>query len=267
MLPTKIAFCSLDSVKAFSIALTLTGVALNFLSGCSTSVHAPDAATKNAANAQLSKNLVGSGKSGADKKDGVICDESSIPSAKVDAVPRSNFDPESPDMKAESDVDEKVLKAWRLAVKNEEKKSLEIIDSLDKKYPKFKTVAAMHAQILDHFGRKKEALKYYEEATSGNDFDLLHTFKMARAYRTAGDTKTAIEKYRKLVKEAPDFPPGKFGLAQVLLSEDKNSAEAKELFSSLNASDRATLDAEEAAANEKVKFNSNSSSKEVKPSK
>ena len=249
-----------------AIALTVAGFSLNFLSGCSSSVHAPEAATKNAANAQLSKNLVGS-TAGVDKKNGVICDESSIPSSKVDAAPGSNFNPESPDMKAETDVDEKVLIAWRLAVKHEEKKSLEMIDALDKKYPKFKTVAAMHAQILDHFGRKKEALKYYEEATSGNDFDLLHTFKMARAYRTAGDTKTAIEKYRKLVKEAPEFPPGKYGLAQVLLSEDKNSTEARELLSSLNASDRATLDAEETAANEKLKTNVSSSAKEVKPSK
>jgi tetratricopeptide (TPR) repeat protein len=255
------------STRAFSIAFTVTGVSLTFLSGCGTSVHAPDAATKNAANAQLSKNLVGSGKSGTDKKDGMVCDESSIPSSKVDAVPGSNFSPESPDMKAESDVDEKVLTAWRLAVKNDEKKSLEMIDALDKKYPKFKTVAAMHAQILDHFGRKKEALKYYEEATSGNDFDLLHTFKMARAYRTAGDTKMAIEKYRKLVKEAPDFPPGKFGLAQALISEDKNSAEARELLGRLNADDRATLEAEEAAANGKAKASNTSSSKEVKPSK
>ena len=263
MLSTKIAFCSLDSVKAFSIAVTLTGL----LSGCGATVHAPDAATKNAANAQLSKNLVGSGKFVADKKDGVICDESSISSSKVDAVAGSNFSPDSPDMKAETDVDEKVLTAWRLAVKNDEKNSLEMIDALDKKYPKFKTVAAMHAQILDHFGRKKEALKYYEEATSGNDFDLLHTFKMARVYRTAGDTKTAIVKYRKLVKEAPDFPPGKFGLAQALLSEDKNSAEARDLLGSLHADDRSTLEAEEAAANEKVKSSSSSSSKEVKQSK
>jgi tetratricopeptide (TPR) repeat protein len=253
----------LSTKKAFSIALALTGL----LTGCGTSVHAPDSATKNATNAELSKNLVGSGKSGADKKDGVVCDESSIPSSKIDAVAGSNFSPESPDMKAETDVDETVLKAWRLAVKNQEKESLEMIDALDKKYPKFKTVAAMHAQILDHFGRKKEALKYYEEATSGNDFDLLHTFKMARAYSTAGDIKTAIEKYRKLVKEAPDFPPGKFGLAQALLSEDKNSAEARELLGSLNADDRATLEAEEAAANEKKKSSSTSTPKEVKPSK
>jgi hypothetical protein len=51
------------------------------------------------------------------------------------------------------------------------------------------------------------------------------------------------------------------------LSEDKNSAEARDLLGSLHADDRSTLEAEEAAANEKVKSSSSSSSKEVKQSK
>ena len=227
----------LSTKVSFPAALTVAGLTLSFLSGCSSSVHAPDVATKNAANSEISKNLVDSKKA----------NDSSIPSTKVDAAPGSNFSPESPDMKAETEVDDKLLVAWRLAVKGKEEESLKMMSTLEKKFPKFKTIAAMHAQILDHFGRKQEALKFYEEATSGNDFDMLHTFKMARAYRTSGDTKTAIEKYRKLVKEAPDFPPGKFELAQALLSQDSNSAEARKLLSDLNADDRAKLEADQAA--------------------
>ncbi|CAN5212232.1 hypothetical protein BH10CYA1_BH10CYA1_43660 [soil metagenome] len=130
----------------------------------------------------------------------------------------------------ETAVADQSLVAWRKAIAGDEKGSLALMDKLDEKYPNILTLKFMRGQILEHFGKKKEALKYYQMAVTGNEFSSLKLFKLAEIKRTTGDAKGSIEDYQVLLKRAPDFVPAKVGLAQAYLALDKNSAEGKKLI-------------------------------------
>jgi len=130
----------------------------------------------------------------------------------------------------ETAVADQSLVAWRKAIAGDEKGSLALMDQLDEKYPNILTLKFMRGQILEHFGKKKEALKYYQMAVTGNEFSSLKLYKLAEIKRTTGDAKGSIEDYQMLLKRAPDFVPAKLGLAQALLAVDKNSAEGKKLI-------------------------------------
>ncbi|MBS1954764.1 MAG: tetratricopeptide repeat protein [Cyanobacteria bacterium SZAS-4] len=130
----------------------------------------------------------------------------------------------------ETAVADQSLVAWRKAIAGDEKGSLALMDKLDEKYPNILTLKFMRGQILEHFGKKKEALKYYQMAVTGNEFSSLKLYKLAEIKRTTGDAKGSIEDYQLLIKRAPDFVPAKLGLAQALLAVDKNSAEGKKLI-------------------------------------
>lgn len=158
-------------------------------------------------------------------------DKSSSTTTSSGSIFRAN----SPEMAAETEISDKSLKAWRLALKGDEKGSLAILDELDQKFPKMKTVAFMRGQVLEQLGKKAEAVKYYQLAATGNDFDLLTAFKVAETTRTSGDTKKAIQLFRGLTEKAPEFVPAHLGLAQSLLTEDRQSEEGKkELHNVLN---------------------------------
>lgn len=143
----------------------------------------------------------------------------------------------------ETAVAEQSLIAWRKALSGDEKGSLALLDKLDEKYPNILTLKFMRGQILEHFGKKKEALKYYQMAVTGNEFSSIKLFKLAEIKRTTGDAKGAVEDYRLLVQRAPDFAPAKLGLAQSLLALDKNSEEGKKLVEEVLAAEPANKEA------------------------
>ncbi|MBS2002318.1 MAG: tetratricopeptide repeat protein [Cyanobacteria bacterium SZAS LIN-5] len=143
----------------------------------------------------------------------------------------------------ETAVAEQSLIAWRKALAGDEKGSLAMLDKLDEKYPDILTLKFMRGQILEHFGKKKEALKYYQMAVTGNEFSSIKLFKLAEIKRTTGDAKGAVEDYRLLVQRAPDFAPAKLGLAQSLLALDKNSEEGKKLVEEVLAAEPANKEA------------------------
>jgi predicted Zn-dependent protease len=139
----------------------------------------------------------------------------------------------------ETAVADQSLIAWRKALAGDEKGSLAMLDDLDNKYPNILTLKFMRGQILEHFGRKKEALKYFQMAVNGNEFSSIKLFKLAEIKRTTGDAKGAVEDYRMLLQRAPDFSPAKMGLAQSLLALDKNSEEGKKLIDEVVAAEPA----------------------------
>lgn len=143
----------------------------------------------------------------------------------------------------ETAVAQQSLIAWRKAIAGDEKGSLALLDQLDEKYPNILTLKFMRGQVLEHFGRKKEALKYYQMAVTGNEFSSIKLFKLAEIKRTTGDAKGAVEDYRLLIKRAPDFPPAKLGLAQALLQLDKNSDEGRKLVEEVLAAEPANKEA------------------------
>ena len=118
-----------------------------------------------------------------------------------------------------------------------------LLNDLDKKYPKMKTVAFMKGQVLEKLGKKKEAVAYYQAAVTGNDFDQMKTYKLAEAMRTTGDIKGAIPVYRSLVATAPEFVPARLGLAKALLVQDKNSNEAKKELEKVVSDDPTSTEA------------------------
>ncbi len=137
----------------------------------------------------------------------------------------------------ETAVADQSLIAWRKATKGDEKGALAMLDDLDRKYPDILTLKFMRGQVLEHFGRKKEALKYYQQAVTGNEFSSLKLFKLAEIKRTTGDAKGSIEDYKMLIQRAPAFMPAKLGLAEALITLDKNSSEAKNLIDEVLASE------------------------------
>ncbi|HEY9731475.1 MAG TPA: tetratricopeptide repeat protein [Drouetiella sp.] len=143
----------------------------------------------------------------------------------------------------ETAVANQSLIAWRKAIAGDEKGSLALLDQLDEKYPNILTLKFMRGQVLEHFGKKKEALKYYQMAVTGNEFSSFKLFKLAEIKRTTGDAKGAAEDYRLLVKRAPDFAPAKLGLAQALLQLDKKSEEGRKLVEEVLAAEPANKEA------------------------
>lgn len=143
----------------------------------------------------------------------------------------------------ETAVAQQSLIAWRKAIAGDEKGSLALLDQLDEKYPNILTLKFMRGQVLEHFGRKKEALKYYQMAVTGNEFSSIKLFKLAEIKRTTGDAKGAVEDYRLLIKRAPDFPPAKLGLAQALLQLDKKSEEGRKLVEEVLVAEPANKEA------------------------
>jgi tetratricopeptide (TPR) repeat protein len=137
----------------------------------------------------------------------------------------------------ETAVADQSLLAWRKATGGDEKGALKMLDDLDRQYPHILTVQFMRGQVYEHFGEKKEALKYYQMAVTGNEFSSLKLFKLAEIKRTTGDAKGAIEDYKLLLQRDADFGPAQLGLAQALVVVDKNSAEARKLVDQVLANE------------------------------
>lgn len=120
------------------------------------------------------------------------------------------------DMNAEAEVSEACVKAWRTALKGDEKGALSQLDQLAKKYPNVGTIAMIRGQIYQRYGDQKGAIECYRQAVSVNEFDSFNRFKLAESLRNSGNSKQALPHYRRLLKSAPDFIDGKLGLAKAL---------------------------------------------------
>jgi len=193
-------------------------------SGCTQSVHAPQSAMGDIGQPPASRS---SGFSAVESSDNCI------------------------NMAGEQAIADASLKAWRCAQKGDEKGCMQLLDDVEKRFPNLGTTMTMRAQCLEKLGKKKEAIKYYQQAVSKNGFSSITNFKMAEAKRTTGDAKGAIEDYRRLMKMAPEFEQGMIGLAKALIQTgDKDGArtelaqllkqnpgniEAKKLILSLDA--------------------------------
>jgi predicted Zn-dependent protease len=130
-------------------------------------------------------------------------------------------------MTMEDEISTKCLAAWRTGLAGNLKEALAQLDVLAQKYPHVPTILSMQGQLLDHFGKKKEAVKYYRQAAVGREFSTLNVYKLAEDLRATKQDKEAITYYRRLLECDPKFVPGKIGLAKALLDMDKKSVEAK----------------------------------------
>jgi len=131
------------------------------------------------------------------------------------------------EMVMEDEISTKCLSAWRTGLGGNLKDAMAQLDALSQKYPHVPTILEMQGQLLDHFGKKKEAIKYYRNAATGKEFSSLRTFKLAEDLRATKQDKEALVYYRRLLECDPNFVPGKVGLAKTLLDMDKSSVEAK----------------------------------------
>ena len=134
------------------------------------------------------------------------------------------------DMQAEEVVSTECLKAWRKAVKGDEKTAMAELKDLEKRYPKISTIKLMMGQVAEHAGNKEDAIKYYAAALEDSEFSSIRVFKLAEALRKAGKFQEAIPHYRRLMKVSSDFMYAKLGLGACLLAIDKKSAEGATLI-------------------------------------
>lgn len=131
------------------------------------------------------------------------------------------------DLEAEEAIATGSIEAWRKGLAGDVDGAIKQLEALNKKYPKAITVRFMIGQVLDHGGRKKEAVKYYREAVKQSQFNRMYIFKLAESLRTTGDAAGAAQNYQELLKLEPGFVPAKVGLAKALWAMDKNSPEAR----------------------------------------
>lgn len=136
------------------------------------------------------------------------------------------------DMAIEGEVSSGCVEAWRKGLKGDEKGAMKQLNDLSQRYPNVGTISFMKGQILDHLGKKEQAIAFYQQAITGKEFSTIHIFKLAEALRVTHRDKEAIEQYNRLLAAAPDFVPGKLGLAKSLLAVDKNSKQAREQLES-----------------------------------
>lgn len=153
--------------------------------------------------------------------------QGTIPTSRESALANASQEDSAARLQMEAQISEGCVKAWRTAMSGDTDGSLRQLDQLAKTYPSVGTISMMRGQILQHAGRKQEALQAYKQAVSTNEYSSLGTFKYAEALRTTGDAPKAVDEYHRLLKSAPEFVPGKIGLAQALYALDKKSAEAK----------------------------------------
>ncbi|GEM_PF-1265797 len=131
------------------------------------------------------------------------------------------------DLKSEMAVSEGCLKAWRTALAGDTAGAMRQLAALEKEYPKQSTAHFMMGQVMEHAGNKEAAVKYYSEAQADNRFSALYLFKLAEALRRSGKNTDAVARYRRLLQQAPQFAPGRLGLASALYALDKSSSEAR----------------------------------------
>lgn len=118
------------------------------------------------------------------------------------------------------------LAAWRKCLHGDQPGAMKDLNELDRKYPKTTTIQFMMGQVLDHSGKKHEAVKYYQRALSNSEPNSMYLFKLAEARRASGDIKGAIVEYKRLLELLPNFVPAKLGLARSLQQLDPESPQA-----------------------------------------
>jgi tetratricopeptide (TPR) repeat protein len=218
------AVCS----KSFVFCATAL-IASVLIAGCNTTVEAPknNSLTKLSMTGQQSQNQADSQPLASEQQS------------------HENFEAE---MEIEGEVSKRCVEAWRKALKGDKKGALADLDTLSKTYPNVATITFMKGQVLDHLGDKKEAIAFYKQAITNNEFSTMRIFKLAEALRATNQNAEAVKEYRRLLAIAPDFVPGKIGLAKSLLATDKASPEAKKQLESALTIDGTSTEARKTLA-------------------
>ncbi len=206
----------LEFMQAIRCLTLITSVCV-VLSGCSSQVAVPDSASNNV----------------------TIGSSASVKQGSNGAIPVV----EPVDLVAEEAIAKSSLEAWRKGLAGDVDGAMKQLEELNKKYPKAITVRFMMGQVLDHSGRKAEAVKHYREAVKQSQFNRMYIFKLAESLRTTGDAKGAAENYRELLALDPTFAPAKVGLAKALWMQDKDSQEARKQVEEALAIDPTSKDA------------------------
>lgn len=157
-------------------------------------------------------------------KDGVFSPKVASPEASA-AGSQVEFD-----MAAEGEISKQCLEAWRKAVKGDEKGSLSQLNELEKRYPKYSTIKFMKGQVLEHLGKREDAIKFYRESLDNSEFSSIRQFKLAEALRKTNKFADAEPLYRKILKSFDDFKEAKLGLAHCLIGQKKDSKEGAQLL-------------------------------------
>lgn len=114
---------------------------------------------------------------------------------------------------------------WQKQRDKDESAAMQVLTDLQKKYPQSSTVYMMLGQVEEHFGKRKEAVGYFEQATTKSTISSISLFKLAENERQLGELEDSAGHYRQLLKAQPDFYPAKLGLAQCLLKKDPAQAQ------------------------------------------
>lgn len=127
--------------------------------------------------------------------------------------------------------------AWKKTREQDEKSSMAKLESLAKDFPTSSTVQFMMGQVKEHFGKSKEAHKYFALAKDKNTNNPLYMFKLAENERKTQQFDLAERDYQQVLKIQPDFYAAKLGLARCLIHRDARSNEAKVLATEVLKSD------------------------------
>ena len=132
------------------------------------------------------------------------------------------------DYSQEMKVSDGCLSAWRKALNHNGDGAIKELKALGKQYPRATTVDLMMGQVLEHLGKKKEAVEYYRKAVNNSNSDAMYMYKLAESLSTTDDIKGTIAAYQNLLKLNPHFAPARLGIAKALLKQDKNSKQARQ---------------------------------------
>jgi tetratricopeptide (TPR) repeat protein len=138
---------------------------------------------------------------------------------------------------------------YKLVRRRDEDEAMLMLVTLADRYPEASYIRTMMGQVKQHFGRKKEAKAYYEEATLLNRRNPSLYVKTAEDRRKSGDNKRALAYFRMAIKLKPDFTPARIGVARCLLAGAGSAAEGRKMLEEILSKDPQNADAQ-AALNE-----------------
>ncbi|MBX9724483.1 MAG: tetratricopeptide repeat protein [Candidatus Obscuribacterales bacterium] len=160
-------------------------------------------------------------------------------------------------------ISRETLKAWRVALRHDKEKdlpeaeiqklkvgdeeeSMQSLKKLEATYPTASFIKTMMGQVKQHFGKKKEAADYFEEASLLNRRDPVALFKAAEMRRENGQTEKALDFYKQIVRIQDDFPGAKVGMARCLLADKATEDEGRKMLESIVAQHPEDADAKAA---------------------
>jgi predicted Zn-dependent protease len=146
------------------------------------------------------------------------------------------------DAAAEEEISKESLAAWRVAVahpkqtqgqstddwkqqrQTDEKNAMSQLQDLASRHSNSSTVFFMMGQVEELFGKNAQAAEYFSKSRVKNTINPVSLFKLAENERLSGKLTEATAHFQQLYKAAPEFYPGRLGLAQCLLKQNPQVA-------------------------------------------